>query len=294
MNANNVGTGQYRPKWPLAFRPSVGLTSLAGFLLLAIVSWAYIILGEDSGITALFTSQTWQRITEFLGELAGAGSTSKPAFLSLESWKHGAALAVDTLAMSVLATAMAGLAVLVTFLPAASNVAYGDLAGAGGRTGRVVFHLLRATFVFTRSIPELLWAMLIVFMLSPGILPGAIALAIHNYGILGKLSAEVVENMDTRPAQALRAAGAGKFQMLAYGIIPQVLPQLLTHLLYRWEVIIRTTVVVGFVAAGGLGHEFRLRMSWFQYDELTLLLTFYLLLVLLVDLASAGLRRLAR
>ena len=294
MSTKNIGSTSYRRKWPLAFRPSIGLTSLAGFLLLAIVSWAHILLGEDSGITFLYTAQTWQRITEFVGELAGSGSTNKPAFLSWESWKHGAGLAVDTLAMSVLATAMAGLAVLVTFLPAASNVAYGDLAGAGGKTGRVAFHLLRAAFVFTRSIPELLWAMLIVFMLSPGILPGAIALAIHNYGILGKLSAEVVENMDTRPAQALRSAGAGKFQMLAYGIIPQVLPQLLTYLLYRWEVIIRTTVVVGFVAAGGLGHEFRLRMSWFQYDEITLLLTFYLLLVLLVDLASAGLRRLAR
>ena len=82
--------------------------------------------------------------------------------------------------------------------------------------------------------------------------------------------------------------------MLLYGILPQALPQFLTYLLYRWEVIIRTTIVVGFVAAGGLGHEFRLRMSWFQYDEIALLLIFYLLLVIFVDLSAAGLRRLAR
>ena len=267
---------------------------MAGFLLLAIISWAHIILGEGSGIADLFTEQTWQRVGEFLGQLAGAGLEGTPAFLSPESWRKGAGLALDTLAMSVLATAMAGLAALLTFLPAASNVAYGDLAGSGGKAGRATFFALRGLFVFSRGVPELLWAMIIVFMLSPGILPGAVALAVHNYGILGKLSAEVVENLDTRPAQALRSAGAGKFQMLAYGILPQALPQLLTYLLYRWEVIIRTTVVVGFVAAGGLGHEFRLRMSFFQYDEVTLLLVYYLLLVLLVDLVSAGLRRLAR
>ena len=82
--------------------------------------------------------------------------------------------------------------------------------------------------------------------------------------------------------------------MLLYAVLPQVLPQLLTFLLYRWEVVIRTTVVVGFVAASGLGREFRLSMSFFQYDRVTLLLICYLLLVVGVDLASAGLRRLAR
>ena len=183
---------------------------------------------------------------------------------------------------------------MLTFLPAARNVAFGELSGTPSLPGKALFFLLRGIFVFSRGVPELLWAMIIVFMLSPGILPGAIALAIHNYGIIGKLSAEVVENLDPRPARALRSAGAGKFQMLLYGILPQALPQFLTYLLYRWEVIIRTTIVVGFVAAGGLGHEFRLRMSWFQYDEITLLLIFYLLLVIFVDLSAAGLRRLAR
>ena len=82
--------------------------------------------------------------------------------------------------------------------------------------------------------------------------------------------------------------------MLLYGIIPQVLPQFLTYFLYRWEVVIRTTVVVGFVAAGGLGREFRLSMSFFDYDRVGLLLVWYLILVLGVDLIAAGLRRLAR
>jgi len=136
--------------------------------------------------------------------------------------------------------------------------------------------------------------MIVVFFFAPGIVPGAIALGLHNYGVLGKLSAEVVENLDPRPARALRTSGASTFQLLAYAILPQALPQFLTYLLYRWEVVIRTTIVVGFVSAGGLGREFRLDMSFFRYTDIALLLIWYLILVFFVDLVSMYLRRLAR
>jgi phosphonate transport system permease protein len=119
-------------------------------------------------------------------------------------------------------------------------------------------------------------------------------LAIHNYGVLSKLAAEVVEGMDMRPVEALRSSGAGRAKSLVYGVLPQALPRFMTYLLYRWEVVIRTTIVVGFVAAGGLGLEFRLAMSNFHYTTVSLLLMWYLALVLGVDAASAGLRRLAR
>ena len=81
-------------------------------------------------------------------------------------------------------------------------------------------------------------------------------------------------------------------QMLLYGILPQALPSFLTYLLYRWEVVIRTTVVVGFVSAGGLGREFRLSISLFHYTDVALIIAWYLILVVAVDLVSAGLRRL--
>jgi phosphonate transport system permease protein len=82
--------------------------------------------------------------------------------------------------------------------------------------------------------------------------------------------------------------------MLAYGIIPQTMPQFLTYLLYRWEVVIRTTVVVGFVNAGGLGREFRLSLSFFQYTDVALLIMWYLLLVVAVDVLSTVLRKMIR
>ena len=272
--------------------------SLYGFLVLAVVSWLYILVGADSGFGDLLSSRAWNNAGGFLRQLLGLedGLTGegRPAFLQLDRWGETGRLAYETLMMSVLAIGLAGLGVLLTFLPAARNVSNGELGGKPSAVMGVIYHVLRIFFAFTRAVPELVWAMVIVFFLSPGILPGAIALALHNYGIVGKLSAEVVENMDPGPARALRSAGAGNLQMLAYGIIPQSMPHFLTYLLYRWEVVIRTTVVMGFVSAGGLGREFRLSLSFFQYTDVALIILWYLILVLGVDLISAFLRRMVR
>ena len=275
-------------------RVDVVSVSLLGFALLAAGSWMYILLSGDSGASDLFRLGTWRAAREFVSELLGIGADGTPAYLDAGSWSRAIGLSIDTLAMSVLATGIAGVAALVTFMPAARTVAFGELSGSRSPWRAVAFFAVRVSYAVTRGVPDLVWAMLILFVFSPGILPGALALAFHNFGIIGKLSAEVVENLDYRPARALRVAGASNAQMLMYGVIPQVLPQFLTYLLYRWEVIIRTTLVVGFVGAGGLGLEFRLRMSYLHYDEVALLLLCYLVLVLGVDLASAGLRRLAR
>jgi len=275
--------------------PRIGVVkaSVLGFGALAVASFTYILIG-DSGISDLFHSNGWRGMWDFASRLAGRGAPGTPALLDGGAWAHGGTLALETLAMSILAITVAGAAALLTFVPAASNVAFGELSSGSAVVRRTVFYGLRGVFIFTRAVPELVWALLIVFVFQPGILAGALALAIHNFGILGRLSAEVVENIDSRPVRALRAAGASNTQMMAYGIIPQALPQLFTYLLYRWEVVIRTTVIVGFVAAGGLGHEFRLNMSFFKYDDVGLLIVWYLILVLGVDLVSAGLRRLTR
>ena len=270
--------------------------SLILFLALALASWGFILVDANSGFPDLFMAETWSSAAGFLGKLAGVGEAGTPAFLQGERWMETGILASKTLAMSILAIVFAGTGALLTFLPAARNVAMGELSPHRRATpGWVLLHyFLRGTFMLTRGIPELVWAMLIIIFLSPGILPGAVALGLHNYGILGKLSAEVVEDTDPRPARSLRASGAGAFQMMAYGIIPQVLPQFITYLLYRWEVVIRTTIVVGFVSAGGLGMDFRLSMSFFHYSDIALLLAWYLLLVIGIDMLCAGLRKLIR
>ena len=141
----------------------------------------------------------------------------------------------------------------LTVIPAARNVADGTLTLSRKWYRWFVFGLIRVSYIFSRAIPELVWAMIVIFIFKPGILPGAIALALHNFGILGKLCAEVIEEVPILVrSETLHLQGANRAQILMYGVFPTVLPQFLTYILYRWEVIMRTTIVVGFVGAGGL------------------------------------------
>ncbi len=281
---------------PIARPPRITFVrfTVALALVLMASSWLFVLVLDPSYSHAFFSAETASRAWSFLKELLGVDTNTTPAYLRASAWASTGRLALDTLAMSVLAVAFAVAGALVTFIFAARNVMVGDLAPYGSRTWGAWLFTIRFIYAVTRSVPELVWAMLLVFVLAPGILPGAVALAIHNFGILGKLSAEVVEGMDERPSRALRTAGAGWLKVMAYGVLPATLPRFVTYSFYRWEVIIRTTVVVGLVAAGGLGMEFRLSLSHFHYTNVTLLLVWYLLLVLAVDLASAGMRRLAR
>ena len=275
-------------------RMTLPRASLYGFILLALASWGFIVFGHGDGFRGLFASGAWSNGTRFLESLLGVDSDGVPAYLQAGRWLETGRLAAETLAMSLLAIGIAGVGAFATLLMAARNVSDGTLGGRPSNIGRASYHLTRGSYTFSRGVPELVLAMIIVFFLSPGILPGAVALGLHNYGIVGRLAAEVVENLDPAPARALRASGAGNMQVLLYAILPQAIPQFITYLLYRWEVIIRTTVVVGFVSAGGLGREFTLRLSWFHYTDVTLLIIWYLLLVAGVDLLSAFLRRTAR
>ena len=290
----SAGTAAERAEERSGLRLTFVSGSVLALGLLMLVSWTYLIVGQSWPSHRFLSAETASRAWSFLSDLAGAGRESTPAYLDGAAWAETARLAVATLAMSIIAAGLAAIGALLTFMFAARNVMAGELAPYRSPlwTGWLV--VVRLAYALSRSVPELIWAMLLVFIFAPGILPGAIALAIHNFGILGKLSAEVVEGLDTRPARALRTSGAGWFQVIAYAILPAALPRFITYLFYRWEVIIRTTIVVGLVAAGGLGMEFRIAMSHFHYTTVTLLLIWYLLLVLGVDLTAAAMRRLAR
>ena len=289
-----AGIQQSNPEGGRRTRFNVLRWSAYAVALLVVIAWAFILLDGNSGFGDLFRERTWQNAGRFVASLAGQGSDGPSPFVQAERWRDTGRLALNTLAMSILAMGIAGAGALVLLMPGARNVSDGTLGGAPSRTGVVVYAAVRIFYTLTRAVPELVWAMLIVFFLSPGIIPGALALGVHNLGIVGRLTSEVVENLDPAPARALRAAGASSPKVLLYGVFPQALPMFLTFLMYRWEVVIRTTVVVGFLNAGGLGREFRLRMSWFHYEDVALLLVWYLLLVIAVDILSAQLRRRVR
>ncbi|MBM4763420.1 ABC transporter permease subunit [Bacillus sp. B15-48] len=259
--------------------------SLYFAILLVIGSWYFVIGIEKASLAELFSRHNLEYASKFFKGLFGIGQ-AEVAFLNRENWSYAFELTIETLQMSIMAIGFSTIVMFLTVIPAAHNVADGTLTLSKKWYRWFLFGFIRLSYIFSRAIPELVWAMIIIFIFKPGILPGAIALALHNFGILGKLCAEVIEDTDSRPIRNLASAGANQAQILMYGVFPTVLPKFLTYILYRWEVIMRTTIVVGFVGAGGLGQEFKLSMSFFHYTEITLLLICYILLVFLADFIS--------
>ncbi len=273
-------------------RVNLSKFSLILATIIIVGSWIFIVVVDKADFFGLFTEKNYMYTKKFINGLLGVGEAN-PAFLNGENWGKALKLTYDTLQMSVMAIGFATIAMLLTVIPAARNVADGTLTLSKKWYKWISFGVIRFVYIFSRAVPELVWAMIIVFIFKPGILPGAIALAIHNFGILGKLCAEVIEDLDLRPVRNIASSGGTPSQMLFYGVIPAAMPKFITYILYRGEVILRTTIVVGFVGAGGLGQQFKLSMSYFKYTEITLLLLCYLLLVILADLLSEGSRKLS-
>ncbi|MCH7621572.1 MAG: ABC transporter permease, partial [Chloroflexi bacterium] len=156
--------------------------SLYATLLLMAGSWGFLLLGGDSNLGDLFQSQTWSHAGSFLGQLLGLGSDRPPIYLQGSEWAEKFRLAYRTLAMSVLAIGIAGAGAMLTLLPGARNVSNGELGGRPSRFGSLVYYLVRLIYTFTRAVPELVWALIVVFFFSGGVLAGAIALGVHNFG----------------------------------------------------------------------------------------------------------------
>lgn len=212
----------------------------------------------------------------FLGEFFPPDSS--PAFLG-----RVATGAWETLAMSALGTALAAAAGLLLAIPA-SRMHEGD--AAPGRTPtRLLLNALRA-------VPELVWAALLLIAAGLGPFAGTLALAAHTTGVLGRLFAEAIENAPRGPGAALRAQGVGTGRVFLYATLPQVLPQLMSYTLYRWENNIRAAAVLGVVGAGGLGQLLAFHMGLFHMGKTATILGAMLLMVALVDASSYGARRL--
>lgn len=188
----------------------------------------------------------------------------------------------ETLAMSALGTALAAVAGLALALPA-SRLFDGDSAWARTPT-RLMLNALR-------SIPELVWAALLLISAGLGPFAGTLALAFHTTGVLGRLFAEAIENAPPGPGTALRAHGVGNVRVFLYATLPQVLPQLMSYTLYRWENNIRAAAVLGVVGAGGLGQLLAFHMGLFQMNKTATILGAMLLMVAVVDATSHGARR---
>ena len=165
------------------------------------------------------------------------------------------------------------------------------LAASNMTPSRSVYYAARGIIGFTRAVPDLVWALLFVTAVGLGPFPGGLALGVHSVGMLGRLFAETIEQMDMAPIHALELTGARRIQVFSHGIIPSILPSLLGITLYRLDENIRSSLVLGFVGAGGIGFQLLTAMNLFQYQEVSLLLIIIFVIVLGAERISAELRQ---
>jgi phosphonate transport system permease protein len=258
----------------------------AGFAVLLIWSWQ----GTGMDLGSLFGGEGLRQIATYVAKLF-------PPDVSTVTLRDAGAGVVETFAISLIGSLLSVCLAVPLSLLATRTLLYRGILYEGRRPGpaaravRISLYALgKALLNLLRTIPEIVWALVFVFMVGLGPFPGVLALGVHTGGVLGKLFAEVLEDVDPAPLEALQATGASRFKILVYGVLPQALPQFVSYALYRWEVNIRAAAIMGFVGAGGLGQRIYVAISLFHEHHLMTLIIAIYLIVTLVDALSAYLR----
>jgi phosphonate transport system permease protein len=182
------------------------------------------------------------------------------------------------------------IAYLGTLAGAMGAFCLGFCASANLVQSRSVRFLARRFLEFCRTVPEVVFALIFVIAFGLGPMVGVMALAIHTMGALGKLFSEIVENIDMKPVEGIKAAGASWPAMVRYAVVPQVLAGFASYTLLRFEVNVRSAGVMGFVGAGGIGMEFLVAIRNFYYSDVSAILLLIIVTVTIIDLLTERLR----
>ncbi|WP_373050687.1 phosphonate ABC transporter, permease protein PhnE [Thalassovita aquimarina] len=195
-------------------------------------------------------------------------------------WKVWVKLLIETILIAFMATAFGVIGGFLLSFPAARNLS----------PNKWVLWVSRRYLEIARTVPELVWALIFVFCFSVGPMAGVMAIGLHACGALGKLYSEVNENIDMRPLEDVKAASGSWFDQIRYGAVPQVLPNIISYTLLRFEINVRSSSIIGYVGAGGLGQEIRTAMSFQEYTDLSALFLIIFAMVGLIDFGSEKLR----
>lgn len=237
----------------------------------------------------LFSGDTWQNVARF-------ARGAVPPKLAPEFLRLMLRPVAETVQISVMGMVIAVLIGTPLGLLATSSLVWRGLLhervtrGARWVLGFLSYGGARTALSVFRSIPEYVWALMFVRAVGLGPFPGVLAIGVAYGGMLGKVYSEILEGVDPRPLETLRAGGASKLDVVLYGFLPEALPNLVSYTLYRWECAIRASAILGFVGAGGLGQQIELSMRMFQFDEVVTLLAMLFALVVSVDFISARIR----
>jgi len=289
--------------------------TVAGLALLAAWAWSprVEVLGVrfGSGEIAtgeLFSARRRANLERFLTEEAMPAPLREAGFSwrGLFDWAgailadHGWSAMLATLWISILAVVLAAAVATLLAPLAARTLATRDpyqLCGDNCRHGpgwRALTTLTRLLLVALRAVPEYVWAFLLLAMLGPSAWPVVLALAIHNAGILGRLGADTIENLDAAPLRALRMLGASRRQLTGVAILPLALPRLLLYFFYRFETCVREATVLGMLGVVSLGYWIQDARARHRYDEMLLLVALGACIVIASDILSTLARASAR
>ena len=232
----------------------------------------------------IFEEQNLKITLKFLGDFFPP--SLDPSFLkliALEAWKTIAIATVGIFLALILAIPMTLMSTRVL-----------SISSLSGKMNLLPFALrqtIRLILIFMRSIPELIWALVFVRVVGLGPAAGVLAIALTYAGMLGKIYGEILESGNTDSSECLLRNGAGRLQTFFYAVLPQNLSELTSYTVYRWECAIRSSAVLGFVGAGGLGQQMDNSMRMFNGSEVSTILIIFMILVALSDWFSNLLRK---
>ncbi len=252
-----------RPRRPSSLRRNVALAAV-----LALVLWS--LFASDLPFDRLL------RLPGTLGKIGGEMLFFPDWSYFPNAWEG----MVESIQMAWIGTIIGAVLSLPLGFMGAKNV-------SGGPLSIVIRQLLNAI----RAFPEIILAVLLIPPLGLGPVTGAVALGLHSMGTLGKLTAEIIEGIDSGPVEAARATGANQVQTLRWGVLPQVLPEIVAFWIYRFEINIRASAVLGVVGAGGVGQSLVNTVTFQHWDKAGMLLVVIIGTVILIDLASGRIRR---
>jgi phosphonate transport system permease protein len=216
------------------------------------------------------------QVFDFPSEVLAEAWTKLPNIPGL-IWAHVPAL-IETINIAAVATLIGALAAMSLSL----------LATRGLARWPWLVPVFRRTMDALRAIPEIVIALVLIYVLGGGPVPAVIAIALHTGGALGKLFSEVAENADLKPVEGLASVGANWSQRMWLGVIPQVAPNWLSYALLRFEINVRASAILGFVGEGGIGHDLKIAMQWGQgrYDEVVAIFLLLFAAIVVIDQIS--------
>ena len=254
-------------------------TAISGAIFIAVFGCALV-------VSEVSPTRLAEGVPGMLGYVRGTLPVLRPQSLlaDVAEWYWGLGqwlvLLGDTLLMAFMGTVLGAVAAVL-------------LSFAASRTlvrSRSIYFLSRRGLEIARTVPELVYALIFVYAFGLGPLPGVLAIAVHSAGALGKLFAEANENADLGPLEGLYASGATWATGMRYAIVPQVLPAFLSYALLRFEINVRSSAVLGFVGAGGVGQELYTVIRQFLYVDISAIVLLLIATVVGIDLVCERLR----